>query len=498
MQFFVALDAGTGGAKAAVFDADGRLRGFDYEAWEYDVRSHPDLPFIKEYGFDAERFWAVLCRCTRTAIERASVPPGDVAGVAATSQREGCVLLGAADEVLYAGPNLDSRAFEEGLHVLSTLGNERLYEITGHSAPFIFAIARYLWFRKHDTRSVSRLLMINDWMTYRLSGVFAAEPSNATESMLFDFRRRKWSAEILETFDVPAGVLPPIHTPGQSIGAVTRQASAVTGLLEGTPVFVGGADTQCSLLGAGAVEPGDTAVILGTTGPVQSVVGEPLLDPAFNLWAGCHVVPERWVLESNVGACGDAYRWLLDLLLPHASDPHAEAERLAEACDDCGTFSFIGPRIFDLTKVRPDMPGGILFRFPSLQLRPGPGELLRSFFESVAFSVRANLLQLEGVLERTTPRLIAGGGMTRSGLLLQLIADTGGVDVHCAEEPECTALGCAILSAAGAGVYPSIPAAAQAMSRHRTVPADAAAGPRCAERFAKWRELYDVLDSLSV
>ncbi len=84
----------------------------------------------------------------------------------------------------------------------------------------------------------------------------------------------------------------------------------------GTPVFTGGADTQCALLGAGAVEAGDVAAILGTTTPMQAVVGEPLLDPAGNLWAGCHVVPDRWVIESNAGSTGDAYLWLLDLLVP--------------------------------------------------------------------------------------------------------------------------------------------------------------------------------------
>jgi autoinducer 2 (AI-2) kinase len=269
-------------------------------------------------------------------------------------------------------------------------------------------------------------------------------------------------------------------------------------LAAGTPVFAGGADTQCSLLGAGAVEPGDTAVILGTTSPVQTVVAKPTLDPASNLWAGCHVVPNRWVLESNVGPCGDAYHWLLDLLVAAGPDRHATAEKLASVEPEGGTFTFIGPRIFDLTKVRPDVPGGIFFRFPSLQLRPGAGELLRAFFESLAFAIRANLEQLQSVLSYTPACLIAGGGMSRNQLLLQLLADVTGLTVRCAEEAECAGLGCAVLAASGAGVYRNTAQAAAAMCRQREIPPDGGRHDRYATMFKKWRELYDVLDKLSI
>jgi autoinducer 2 (AI-2) kinase len=494
----VVLDAGTGGAKCTVFDADGRLLAARGERWDYTVVANPDVPMVKEYAFDPEGFWQILARCTRAALQAAGVAPGDVLGVATTSQREGCVFLDAQGREIYAGPNLDSRAFMEGLEVLGTLGPQRLYEITGHSAPFIFPLARYLWYRKRGGAAVARLLMINDWMTYRLCGAASTEPSNAAESMLFDLRGRDWSAEILQQFEIPAEILPPIFCAGERVGAVHEAAAALTGLATGTPVFAGGADTQCALLGAGAIEVGDVAVILGTTTPVQAVVAEPLLDPAANLWAGCHVVPQRWVIESNAGSTGDAYLWLLDLLVHTAGDRYARAEALARAQEDSGTFTFIGPRIFDLTKLRPDMPGGVLFRFPTLQLRPSAGAVLRAFLESVAYAVRANIAQIEAVTGRPTARLVAGGGMSRNDLLMHLIADAVGVPVSRAREAENTGLGCAILVASGAGAYPDIASAARAMCRHDDVAPDPQRGAAIESGFAKWRELYERLETLSV
>ncbi|MGH7788212.1 MAG: FGGY-family carbohydrate kinase [Candidatus Binatia bacterium] len=492
-----ALDAGTGGARCTLFDLDGRLLAAHAERWDYTVRTNPDVALVKEYSFDAEAFWQILARCTRQALAASGRAAGDVVGVATTSQREGCVFLDDAGQALYAGPNLDSRGFLEGLEVLSQLGVERLYEITGHSAPFIFALARYLWYRKQGGPPVARILMINDWMTFRLCGAASTEPSNATESMLFDFRQRQWSSDILAEFDIPAGILPPIFASGERVGAVHAAAAAATGLRQGTPVFTGGADTQCALLGAGAVEAGDVAVILGTTTPVQAVVDRPLLDPASNLWAGCHVVTDRWVIESNAGSTGDAYLWMLDLLVP-GDDRYARAEVLARGAGDSGTFAFIGPRVFDLTKIRPDMPGGVLFRFPTLQLRPTAGEILRAFLESVAFAVRANIEQIEAVTGVAAAHLTAGGGMSRNALLVQWLADATGLSVRRAVEPESTGLGCAVLVAAGAGVHPDIASAVRAMCRFESIAPDDERRDHCARGFAKWRALYDHLETLSV
>lgn len=498
MSVVAVFDAGTGAAKCAVFDLTGALRGQHSEAWSYTVHAHRDIPMVKEYAFDPDAFWAILARCMRAALTEAAVPPADVIGVVTTSQREGCVFLAADGRELYAGPNLDSRGFVEGLDVLGSLGPQRLYDITGHSAPFIFPLARYLWYRKQGGEPVARILMINDWISWRLCGEPTAEPSNAAESMLFDFRGRCWSEEILSQFAIPAHILPPIVAAGARIGKVQPAAADSTGLLAGTPVFAGGADTQCALLGAGAVEVGDTAAILGTTTPVQTVVGEPVLDPAGSLWAGCHVVSDRWVIESNAGSTGDAYEWLLGLLVPNGADRYGRAEALAAAAADHCAFTFLGPRIFDLTRLRPDMPGGLLFPFPTLQLRPTAGEFLRAFLASIAYAVRANVDQIAAVTGRGATELIVGGGMSRSVLLVRFLADVVGLPVRQAIEPQSTGLGCAILVAAGAGAHSDVPTAVRAMCRHDTILPDAERRETLDAAFRKWRGLYDSLEDLTI
>jgi autoinducer 2 (AI-2) kinase len=453
------------------------------------------MAFVKEFSFDAPAFWEILCRCTRQALEQAAVAPGEIVGVSATSQREGCVFLDAHGREIYAGPNLDARGFAEGLDVMNALGLERLYQITGHSAPFIFPIARYLWFRKHGAGSVAHLLMINDWLTYRLSGELSAEPSNATESMLFDLRGRCWSEEILSTFDIPSQILPPVMPSGARVGTLTTAAATATGLRAGTPVFVGGADTQCSLLGAGAIEADDTAATLGTTTPVQTVVDHAVFDPQSNLWAGCHVLPDRWVVESNAGDTGDAYLWILDLVGGGGSRDQLYhlGEDLARDAFGPPTMLFVGPTVFNLMKMRLNRPGGMLFPFPALHVRPNRATLVRAFMESIGYAVRANIGQIEATTGHTTTALTLSGGMSRSSVLTGVIADVVGKPVHVAGEPESAALGCAILIAANSGLA-TLGAAVQQMVRPTHIEPNPERQAQYEVPYARWRDLYDRLE----
>ncbi|MFQ5667243.1 MAG: FGGY-family carbohydrate kinase [Candidatus Binatia bacterium] len=499
MPAFVALDAGTGGGKCVIFDAAGNMLGAHREPWGYDLRTNPEMPFVKEFSFSALAFWEILCRCVRAALAKAAIPTGEIVGVAATSQREGCVFLDAHGAEIYAGPNLDARGFAEGIEILNLLGNARLYQITGHSAPFIFPIARYLWFRKHSTLKVAHLLMISDWLTYRLSGELATEPSNATESMLFDLRKRCWSGDILAAFDIPRAILPAVHQSGTRVGVLSAAAAAATGLAPGTPVFVGGADTQCSLLGAGVMEPDATAATLGTTTPVQTVAGTAVFDPELNLWAGCHVVPDRWVLESNAGDTGDAYLWLLDLIsggLP-PGELYALGERLAADRFAPPVMMFVGPTIFNLIKMRFNRPGGVLFPFPAMHVRPDRATLVRAFMESIGYALRANLGQLATTIGRAASELTLSGGMTRSTVLTKVITDIVGLPTRVAREPESAALGCAILMAANAG-HGSLAAAARSMVRYTRNDPRADEHARYEAPYAKWREFYDRLEEMEL
>jgi autoinducer 2 (AI-2) kinase len=495
----LALDAGTGSGRCVAFDVAGRPLAAAQEPFHYRTFSDPAMPFVRGFDLDPQAFWGVLARCARATL--AGLPAdARVRGVVATSQREGCVFVDAAGTVLYAGPNLDSRAVAEGMEAQERIGAERLHAITGHAPPYIFPLARYLWFRKHhDGARVARLLMLNDWITFLLTGEQMSEHSNAGESMLYDVTRREWSAEILAALEVPPGILPPLRAAGEPAGSITHAAAVATGIPAGTPVFVGGADTECALLGSGVAESGRTGAVLGTTSPVQMVTDRPIVDPAGTLWTSCHVVPGRWVLESNAGDTGDAYRWLLELMFGAAdAAAHAAAEAAMAASAPAGrqVFCHFGPVIFDLRNMSPFKPAGFLFRFPLLHVdRPERGELLRAYVDSIAFAIRGNCEQVTAVSGGSIERLSVSGGLTQSPTVTRALANTLAVPLDVATVPESASLGCAILGAVGAGLHPGLDEAIAAMTRARVVEPEPAATADYEARYRKWREVHAMLES---
>jgi sugar (pentulose or hexulose) kinase len=278
---------------------------------------------------------------------------------------------------------------------------------------------------------------------------------------------------------------------------VSARAAEQTGLRAGTPVYAGGGDTQCALLGSDVVEPGEAGAVLGTTTPVMTATAQPVHDEAGRLWTGCHVVPGRWTLESNAGDTGIAYEWLLGVLGLDGDAGFTAAEEAMAACATQPTpvVSVAGPQIWDVLNFRPNQALGFVFPHPPFSKRPSRGDFCAAFLLNVTCAIRANLEQIEARLGRPVERLTLSGGMTRSPALLRAIGGVIQRPLHVSEDPNATALGAAVLAAAGHGTYPSIAAAADAMVRKK--PLDVGEiSPAWNDYYARWRGLYDSVRDL--
>jgi xylulokinase len=151
-----------------------------------------------------------------------------------------------------------------------------------------------------------------------------------------------------------------------------------------------------------------------------------------------------------------------------------------------------------MTRVRTDRPGGILFPYPLLHLRPDRGEIVRAFLDSIGYAIRANCEQIAAVAARPPGRLTLSGGLSRSRALVQRVANICGMPVVAVEEPESAALGCAILVAVGAGDFPDLESAVARMVRNRVIQPEPDRHERYSAAYAKWRELNDGLESMSI
>jgi autoinducer 2 (AI-2) kinase len=503
-MYLLALDAGTGAGRCLLYDDRGRAVARAYQPWDYCCP--PELaPLGKE--FDADAFWGILAAGARQCLVEAGVAPGQVAAVSATSQRQGMVFLDDRGAAVYAGPNLDLRGLIGG-SVIDQAHGAAIYATTGHLPSLLMAPARLAWFRDCSPATYAAIalaLPIDAWLGYRLCGEAASPIASAGECGLLDLSARGYDETLLERLGLRTDLLPPLVEAGMVIGRLTRGAAEATGLVAGTPVVAGGPDTQCGLLGMGLTEPGELGVVAGSTMPLQQTTPAPVLHPEAALWAGCHLLPNLWVAESNAGDAGNAYAWLAALLSgaalrdePAGEDSYAalEARAAGTAPGSDGALAYLGPSPMDMRRLKAAL-GGLVHPLPVGLMGIGPGQLARAALENVAFAVRANVDQLEALTGARAPLAHLCGGLSRSRLLREMLAAVLQRPVRPQEAPEATALGAAICAATGAGRYPDLATAARAMARPcPPVEPDPRISAEYAGLYAGWREGYRALDRL--
>lgn len=488
------LDAGTSAGRALVFDDRGCLLAEETRPWRYETPADA-APWGRE--LDPDRFWALLCEASRAALSACGAEA--VSAVAATAQRQATVLLDAAGRELYAGPNVDLRAAFEGLRLLEEHG-PRIHAITGHLPPMMFASARWLWFRRHRPElceRAARLLMMADWLTWRLCGRAITEPSNAVESGLFDVTARAWSVEWTTDLGMPAAILPQVAAAGTVAGQLTPAAGAALGLAPGVPVVVAGADTACGLLGMAVTRPGQSGLVAGWSAPAQMITERPIFDPQRALWTTCTALVGQWALEGNAGPAGSAHRWACELFLPGGDYAAFDALAASAPAAARGALAFLGPRVADY-----DNPqllwGGMFYPQANDLLAVGRAELARATLENVAFAVKANLERVEAVAGKRTTELCLGGGLARSRLFARILADVLGRPVQTSAEAAVSGLGAAMCAAVGAGEYDDLVEAAMAMSRpgERFAP-ESVAQAEYLDAYERWLQVYHNLENLS-
>ncbi len=478
-QAIAVLDFGTGGGKCALFDETGHCLAIVREAWTFEPVHHEYSALADGWGFDPDNFWKVFVRCTRRAREAAGLPPRAIRAITTSAQRLGTVLLDPRGREVLCAPNLDCGGLAGGFEILDRLGPDRGGTITGHWPPWVWSLSRLLTFRrKHPETPVAHVLTPLDWMVFRLCGEIAGEPSNQAATGLLDIRNRSWSEEILSLFEIRKDLLPALLPAGSRIGGLSPAVAAELGLEPGTPVHIGGADSQCALLGSGVLSPGSHGAVLGTTAPLMRVDAAAAPHGADSpLWTGLHVVPGAWVRESNAGDCGFLWEWMLDLTGFERPAGFETAEQLLGAATlaPSSFVGFAGPRAFGPASTNPDRPLGFAYRRASTGIRPGRSALLQSFQDNLAFALRINLEQL--ATDGTQPMastLTLSGGLVRSESLLRTLAAALPLTLLVGEEPNATPLGAAVLTATAAGLHGSLDAAVKAMVRTRPLGTPAA------------------------
>ena len=235
--------------------------------------------------------------------------------------------------------HLDRRSEKQGFEISDKVGFDRFVSIAGNvPCPGGMSVTSLLWLRENEPEHYARAYKFGHTTSFfiaRLTGNFVMDPTNAGFNGLFDtVGMTGWSEEICDGLEIDRRILPTIRKCYEEAGRITRAASEITGLPEGTLVVAGGGDTACSVYGAGCTVNGQ---LLNSTGTVEVMAmctdkphptGRYLLRPACN--------DGHWIVMNLIGAGGESLNWFYKNFCKEMSKPEffdAYLPRLLEKMD---------------------------------------------------------------------------------------------------------------------------------------------------------------------
>lgn len=492
--WLMGIDLGGGGVRCLLVNsADGRRVG-SARPWRFNPAPGT---FGTGFDLDLDELWEAAGEASRQAVDDAGIPPESVAGVAVSAMRFSTVLLDTDGAPVLSVPNTDARAAGECFDIADKFGAQLLHEsgcwpLPLHAAPRLLCLRSQ---RPDDFDRLGKLLGFSEWLNLQLSGISAMDPTQASATGLYSLRERDWCWPLIERLALPRDLFPDIRPAGAALGPMRPAAALHLGLVEGTPVAMGAADTQSSLLGAGVIAPGEVAVVGGTTAPIQQVLAEPAVDASGALVAGVHAVPGTWVLESHAGAMGQSVSLMARILYPDAPEPELRlmAEAAAAEPGAAGSLSTLGADVMNMQA--PAVPlGQLTLSHMTLGEDPRPSRsVARALLEGCACALRANLERLGETLGHDAPRRLAlCGGLSRSDVFAQLVADITAREVRVPAEHQGSALGAAICVGLASGQFDDVGAACARLcsDRARFTPRTELAGDHTAlyQTWSRFRQ----------
>ncbi len=488
MPYLLGLDIGTSGAKALLCDERGTVLATAVA--EYPLST--PRPLWSEQ--DPADWWRGAREAIQNVLKTAGVHTAQVSGLGLTGQMHGAVFLDASDAVIR--PALlwnDQRTAAECAEITERVGAEQLIAIAGNPALTGFQAPKILWLRNHEPDNYARLarvLLPKDYIRLKLTGIAAADASDAAGTLLLDLRTRDWSAEILRALDIPRDWLPRVVEGPDVTGGLLHEVAAELGLPGELPVVAGGGDNAAAAVGTGIVRSGVISSSIGTSGVLFAHADTVALDPQGRLHTFCHAVPGKYHLMAVTLAAGGSFQWFRNTLrqlgLPALTydELAAQAAQVPIGAEGLIFLPYLsGERTPHLD---PLARGG----FVGLTTRHTVAHMARAVMEGVVFSLRDGL-EIMRTLGLPLNEVRATGGGGRSALWRQMQADIYGAEVVTLLAEEGPAYGAALLAGVGSGLFPDVGAAVEecVVSGSLTRP-DATAQARYDEVYAVYRSLY--------
>lgn len=447
MKYILAIDQGTTGSRAIIFDEKGKVVAGSYHEFP---QYFPHPGWVEH---NPNEIWESVNRSIQKVLKKVS--PAMIAAIGITNQRETTVLWDkqTGKPVYNAIVWQCRRTAERCDQIKAQKGRVEFFrKRTGLPVDAYFSGTKVEWLLKNipGARKLAkqgRLLFGNTdtWVLWNLSGgkSHATDYTNASRTMLFNIEKKVWDKEILKFFKIPQTILPKVQPSSSNFGKTIKSGKLPAGI----PITGIAGDQQAALFGQTCFEPGTMKNTYGTGCFVLLNSGKkrPVSKHGLITTLGCDIEGKPvYVLEGSIFIAGAAIQWLRDGL--QIIKRAADSEKMATSLKDNAGVYFV-PAFVGLGA--PYWDQAARGTITGLTRGVKREHLVRAALEAMCYSTRDVINTMEKDSKLKIKNLKVDGGAVRNNFLCQFQADILGKAVIRPKVTELTALGAAFL----AGLY---------------------------------------------
>ena len=488
--YIMALDLGTTGNRAILFDQTGQIVAQSYkELTQY----YPEPGWLEH---DPREIWDDIRWAAKGALEKGKISAQDIAAIGLTVQRETCLLW----DKETGRPHHNAIVWQDRrtaplCNELRAAGKaDEIYDRTGLVLDAYFSASKLAWLLDHiktytdPPLDIEKTLAgtVDAWVLWNMTGgkVHATDHSNASRTMLLNLQDHSWDPVLLEMFDIPAHIMPEVKP---SLGLFGHTDPSFLGAE--IPIMSVLGDQQAALFGHGCDRPGALKCTYGTGAFLVAHTGNEIARTNHKLlstvaWSEANGSQPNvgYAVEGAMFTAGACIQWLRDgiRVISHAAD----TEPLAKRIGSNGGVYFV-PALSGLGAPHWDMTA----RGSFMGITGGVKRehLIRAVLEAIAYEVKEVVDTVNQNSEISINQLKVDGGACQNDFLMQFQADVLGVPIERPGILDTTAQGAAFAAGLASGFWKDYRALVDTRAID-TVFEPGAEATKAQENYALWKK----------
>ena len=488
MHYIIGIDIGTTNTKAVAFTDEGAV--LDSAGASYPIFSEVD----GQHELDPDKLLEAVVTTLGEVRKRTASWQG-LAGISFSCAMHSLILVDAAGKPLTRAITwADQRPAPFAKALKDSAAGRRIYRQTGTPVHAMSPLCKLLWLKEAEPdlfSKAARFISIKEYIWWSLFGEYKVDHSIASATGLLDIRSFDWYAESLEVAGIHAGQLSDLEPCTYSSTALLSEFRSL-GLPRGLPFVIGGSDGCLANLGSSAVEPGETALTIGTSGAIRMTAPAPEYDVRERIFS--YILTDRhYVCGGPINNGGNVIQWYTKGVLGKKDEDIGSLEKEADTVPaGCEGLVFLPYLRGERAPVWDANAKGVFFGLRSIHEQ-------RHFTRAILEGISYSLYQVGASLEETLgpiQHIYASGGFTESKTWLQLIADVFMKKVYVTGTADASAIGAAMMGFYALGIISDLEATARLVKVVETYEPDAGRHAVYQKNFGVFTELYNRLKDL--